>query len=100
MEQKHFSACIFPEGTRSKTGAVRQFQPAGVKTLLKASPSALVVPFVIDGNYKLHKYGMFPLNIGLHLKYTALEPIKRDDFTDDGLIELVENRIKEALGQD
>jgi 1-acyl-sn-glycerol-3-phosphate acyltransferase len=99
LEQKNYSACIFPEGTRSKTGLVKHFQPAGIKTLLKASPSAIIVPLVIDGNYKLHKYGMFPLNIGIHLKYTALDPINREGYTDDALIELVELRIKMALSQ-
>lgn len=99
LEEKNYSACIFPEGTRSKTGGVKRFQPAGIKTLLKASPSALIVPMVIDGNYKLHKYGMFPLNIGLHLKYSALEPVSRDGYTDEALIELVENNIKSALSQ-
>lgn len=100
MEQKNYSVCIFPEGTRSRTGSVGHFHPAGFKTLLKASPSALIVPFVINGNHKLHKYdGVFPLNIGLHLKYSALEPIERDGFTDEDLLDLVENKIKEALGQ-
>lgn len=97
MEEKNYSVCIFPEGTRSKTGEVKHFQTAGIKTLLKASPSALIVPSAIDGNYKLHKYGMFPLNFGIRLKYTALKPIARDGLTDDALIELVENRIKETL---
>ena len=100
MEQKNFSACIFPEGTRSKTGIVKHFLPAGFKTLLKASPSALIVPFAIHGNYKLHKYHkLFPLNIGQHLKYTALEPMEREHFTDEDLLERVENKIKEALHQ-
>lgn len=99
LEEKKYSACIYPEGTRSKTGIVKSFRPGGFMTLLKASPSALIVPFVIDGNYKLHKYGMFPLNIGLRLKYTALEPIERDGYTDKYLLELIENRIKETLGQ-
>jgi 1-acyl-sn-glycerol-3-phosphate acyltransferase len=100
LEQKNYSACIFPEGTRSNDGTVKSFQPAGIKTLLKASPSACIVPFVIDGNYKLHKYGMFPLNIGVKLRYTALEPIEREGLTDEALIELVEKNIKSALGQD
>ena len=99
MEERNWSACLFPEGTRSRNGDLRHFQPAGIKTLLKASPSALIVPFAIDGNYKLHKYGNFPLNLGIHLKYTALEPINREGYTDEELIALVEKRIKEALEQ-
>lgn len=99
IEQKNYSACIFPEGTRSKTGELRNFQSAGLKTLLRAAPSAIIVPFVIDGNYKLHKYGMFPLNIGLRLEYTALDPIDRKDLDADALIETVESRIREALDQ-
>jgi len=100
MEQKNFSACIFPEGTRSKTGLVKHFRPAGFKTLLKASPSALIVPYAIHGNYKLHKYHkLFPLNIGQQLRYTALDPIERDDYTAEDLLERVENKIKEALHQ-
>jgi 1-acyl-sn-glycerol-3-phosphate acyltransferase len=100
LEEKKYSACLYPEGTRSKTGKVQTFRLGGFKSLLKASPSALIVPFVIDGNYKLHQYGgMFPLKIGLHLKYTALEPIERGEMTEEQLLLLVENNIKAVLGQ-
>ncbi len=97
MEEKNFSACIFPEGTRSKTGKLRKFQAAGLKTLLKASPTAIIIPFVINGNYKLHKYGMFPLNIGLRLEYKALKPIERNKHTADSLIQEIELTIQNAL---
>ncbi|MBI9068048.1 MAG: 1-acyl-sn-glycerol-3-phosphate acyltransferase [Salinivirgaceae bacterium] len=98
MESRNWSACIFPEGTRSTDGNLKKFQAAGIKTLLKASPNALIVPFVIDGNHKLHKWGKFPLNIGLRLKYTALAPIHRNDFlSDEALIAEVHKRISEAL---
>jgi len=99
LEQKNYSACLFPEGTRSKTGDVKQFRLGGFKALLNASPSAIIVPFVIDGNYKLHKYGNFPLNIGINLKYTALDYIEREGLNEEELLLKVENRIKEALGQ-
>jgi 1-acyl-sn-glycerol-3-phosphate acyltransferase len=99
LELKNYSACLFPEGTRSKNGLVKSFQSAGFKTLLKASPSAIVVPHVIDGNYKLHRYGNFPLNIGLKLNYTALKPVNRNGLSDEDLMLKVELKIKAALGQ-
>lgn len=100
MEKHNWSACIFPEGTRSTTGELKKFQPAGFKTLLKASPSALVVPFVTDGNYKLHPWGLFPINIGIHLKYTALPPINRADYeNDEVLLDEVKNQIQAHLSK-
>lgn len=98
MEHNNWSALIFPEGTRSRNGQLRKFQPGGFKTLLKASPSALIVPFVINGNHKLQKWGAFPLNIGIHLKFTALEPIKRNEFeSDEALLDEIRNRIEKKL---
>jgi 1-acyl-sn-glycerol-3-phosphate acyltransferase len=97
MEDKNWSVCIFPEGTRSKYGQLRTFHLAGFKTLLKASPNALIVPFAIDGNYKLHRWGQFPLNIGIKLKYTALEPIARQELNDEDLLELIRAKIAASL---
>jgi len=99
LEEKNYSACIYPEGTRSRTGKVKPFRLGGFKTLLRAAPSAVIVPFVVDGNHELLKYGTFPVNIGLHLKHTVLEPIERSDYTPEELLTVVENKIKESLGQ-
>lgn len=97
MEEKNWSVCIFPEGSRSLNGELKKFQLAGLKTLLKASPSALVVPCTLDGNYKLHKYGKFPLNFGQRMKYTAHAPISRENISDEELLEKVRTTIQESL---
>ena len=99
IEKDKYSACIFPEGTRSRDGIVRKFQSGGVRTLLKVAPSALIVPLVIDGNYKLEINGVFPLQIGVKLTYTVLDPIEPGKIDPDTLVLEVENRIRKELGQ-
>lgn len=94
IEKNNFSACIFPEGTRTRTGKLRQFQIGGIKTLLKIAPSALVVPFAINGNNKLHKFGGFPLSFGETLKFTVLEPIEPKELHIDELVAKIEEVIK------
>ena len=100
IEKENYCASIFPEGTRSKTGKVKSFQPAGIASLLRAAPSAWIVPFVIDGNSKLMKKGYCPLTFGTNLTYTvlpAIDPAGRD------LKELtleIENQIKAHLNQE
>lgn len=97
IEKNNNAVCIFPEGTRSKDGRLKEFNTAGLKTLLRTSPSAVIIPFVIDGNYKLLKWGGVPLNIGIKLRYTALDPIDRDNLSDKELLEKVKNKIQKHL---
>lgn len=97
IETNNYSAVIFPEGTRSKNGQLKEFQPAGIKTLLRAAPSALIVPFAVDGNYKLHKYGAFPLWFGNRITYTTCDPIEPKDYSLEELVAKIEGEIREAL---
>lgn len=75
IEQNNYAACIFPEGTRTKNGKVKAFMPAGVASLVKASPSALIVPFAIKGNYELMRHGYFPMTFGVRLQFTVFDAI-------------------------
>jgi 1-acyl-sn-glycerol-3-phosphate acyltransferase len=100
IEQHNYSACIFPEGTRARDGKVKKFKSAGIDTLLKTAPSALVVPFVIDGHYRLQKYGAFPLSFGTRIRYQVLEPIEPAGYSLDEIVKKTECAIKTALGQD
>lgn len=96
IEEHNYSACIFPEGTRSKDGQVKTFKVGGLGTLLKMAPSAVVVPFAVDGNYQLQK---MPMGIGVKLRYTVLDPIDRENKTAEEITELCELAIKQHLGQ-
>lgn len=96
IEEHNYSACIFPEGTRSKDGKVKSFKVGGLGTLLKMAPSAVVVPFSVDGNYQLQK---FPMGVGTKLRYTVLDPIDRTNKTAEEITELCELAIRKELGQ-
>lgn len=99
IEANNYAACIFPEGTRTKDGLVKTFQPAGIASLLRSAPSAVVVPFAIDGNFELMKNGYFPMTFGCRLKFTALDPIEPKDWDANELALHIENLIKKELGQ-
>ncbi len=92
IEKHKRSAVIFPEGTRSRNGHPRKFQPTGLKILLKKAPSALIIPISINGSWRLLKYGKFPN--GLFSKFTLdiHEPIENKGNLDE-LIALTEEKV-------
>lgn len=96
IEANNYSACIFPEGTRSKDGKVKTFKVSGLATLLKTSPSAAIIPFAINGNYLLQR---FPMGIGETLTYSVLDPIERKNRTAGEISEMCELAIKKELNQ-
>lgn len=99
IEEKKFAVCIYPEGTRSANGQMKKFQPGGIKTLLKASPSAVIVPFVIDGNYKLQMPKSWIMNLGVKLTYTVLDPIEPGLTPAEELVEQTEQEIRKYLSE-
>jgi 1-acyl-sn-glycerol-3-phosphate acyltransferase len=97
IEKNNYSACIFPEGTRTRTGKLRTFQSGGIKTLLKIAPSSLIVPFAINGNNKLHKFGNYPLSFGEKLNFTVLEPIDPKGMDTDELVLKIRDSIEKVI---
>jgi 1-acyl-sn-glycerol-3-phosphate acyltransferase len=100
IEKNNYSAVIFPEGTRSRNGKVKKFKVRGIHTLLESAPSSLIVPFVIDGNYKLQENGSFPLAVGVKMTYTVLTPFELDGLSAEEVAEKSELQIREHLGQE
>ena len=83
IETHNRSAVIFPEGTRSRDGAPKKFQPMGLKTLMKNAPSALLVPISINNSWKMLRYGKFPNGIGNHITFDVQAPIKNTGQLDE-----------------
>ena len=87
------TAVIFPEGTRSKTGAPKSFAPNGLKILFKQIPDAIIVPVTVNNSWKLVKNGMFPLEIGNKLSLEVQEPIAVSAMNTEALLETIEERV-------
>ncbi|MBD1395296.1 lysophospholipid acyltransferase family protein [Mucilaginibacter glaciei] len=98
MKDNNWSAVIFPEGTRSKDGKVKQFQSAGIATLLKKCPNALLVPVAIKDTWKMSRYGFYPLNTFTPMSWTILTPLEPDGRHADELVKEVEEQIRAVIG--
>lgn len=96
IEKHNRSAVIFPEGTRSRNGHPKKFQPTGLKILLKNSPSALIVPISINNSWKMLRYGKFPYGIGNRITFNVHKPIENHGNLDD-LIAMTEERVTSGI---
>jgi 1-acyl-sn-glycerol-3-phosphate acyltransferase len=97
MKENTWSAVIFPEGTRSKTGEVKSFNTGGVAALLKKVPDALLVPIAIENGWKFVQYGSYPLSFGEHMKFTVLEPVEPKGKPVDEVVLEIEHLIREKV---
>lgn len=97
IEQTKFSAAIFPEGTRSRTGALKEFATGGIKALLAKAPSALVVPVAIQNTGKLNPKGIFPLRSFTSLSWTVLPPLDIEGKNAEEITEMARQAIAEVV---
>jgi 1-acyl-sn-glycerol-3-phosphate acyltransferase len=93
LNENNRSAVIFPEGTRSRTGAPKKFAVQGLQLLIKKMPEAVIVPITINNSWKLFRYGSFPMGIGVHLMLKVHEPIAANADAPDALVAQVERSI-------
>ena len=94
LSKNNRSGVIFPEGTRSRKGEAKRFQRKGLELLFKKMPEALVLPLTINNSWQLQRYGMFPMPLGVKIKYTLHPLMKVSDFETDVLIDKIEMQIK------
>jgi 1-acyl-sn-glycerol-3-phosphate acyltransferase len=96
VQQHNFAAVIYPEGTRSRSGAMKPFKAAGLEALLQSSPDALLVPLTINHTYKFTEKGLFPLAIGVRASYYVHDPLEnKGDHT--ALIAAAEEAVRSKL---
>ncbi len=97
MKTKHWSAFIFPEGTRARDGRMKSFHVGGIATLLKKNPDALVVPIAINNSYEMVRYGMFPLKPFVRMTWEVLDPVATTDRTAEEIVKRAEEAIREKV---
>lgn len=97
IEKYKRSAVIFPEGTRSKTGAPKPFAESGLKILCKYAPSAYMLPVTVNNSWKMTKWGSFPLGIGNKLELIIHDPIPVKEMPFAALFEKTERLVTEAI---
>jgi 1-acyl-sn-glycerol-3-phosphate acyltransferase len=98
MKENNWSAVIFPEGTRSKDGQVRPFQSAGVATILKKCPNALIVPIAINNSWRMVQHGIYPLGPFERLTFEVLAPIEPNGRTAEVVVKEAEEAISLKAG--
>lgn len=97
MEERNWSAIIFPEGTRAKSANIKPFSGGGIATIIKKTPSVLVVPIAINNSWKVVQYGKFPLGTFNKMSWTVLEPIEPKNMTIEEVVSKTENEIRNYL---
>lgn len=97
INSNNYSVVIFPEGTRSKTGAPKPFSVNGLKMLYKFAPDAYFLPVTINNSWKMTRYGQFPLGLGNNIEFSIHEPLKISDFSFEEILEKTETVIVNAI---
>ena len=92
-----WSAAIFPEGTRSRTGVPKKFSVNGLKMLIRYNPEAYIVPVTINNSWKMYKYGKFPMGMFNRITIESFEPIPLKDADIPQVLADTERIIKEHV---
>ena len=77
-QRRGVSVVIFPEGTRSRDGALKPFRPAGAEAMLAAADSLPVIPTAIDGSWRLLVHNLRPVPYGTTVRIAFGAPIARE----------------------
>lgn len=76
-QDRDVAAVIYPEGTRSREGALGSYRAAGASALMESAPDLPVVPAVIDGSWELFQDNLFPVPFGVRVTVRFGAPIER-----------------------
>lgn len=102
-QERNVSVVIFPEGTRSRDGRLKEFKRGGTAMMLGAADRLPVVPVTISGSWRLAEKSLFPVPFGCEVRIRFGDPIDRHPDDVDELLTTVREEIEstlEAWGED
>lgn len=101
IAEDHWSAVIFPEGTRSKTGAMKAFRSGGLRTLVTCAPGVPILPVTNWGGSRLFKHKMKPLvrgvELGMHVHPPVSAPSPDDEAAFEAFVQELARTLESAL---
>jgi 1-acyl-sn-glycerol-3-phosphate acyltransferase len=66
--------CIFPEGTRARSGELKPFKSGGVASIIKACDQINVMPVAVINSWKLARWKLMPVPLGVKVTVQLFEP--------------------------
>jgi len=75
IKESRTSGVIFPEGTRARSGDLKEFKKRGAISLLEQVNPAMVIPVCVENSWKLQARRYGPLPTGVIIKIKILESI-------------------------
>ena len=97
LAKNNYSAVIYPEGTRSKTGQPKRWSENGLKMLTKTCPNAFIVPVSINNSWKINKHGVYPIDLGIKVTIESHAPIAVSSMPFEELIKKVEQTVNSGI---
>ena len=96
-QERGVSVAIFPEGTRSRDGRLKEFKRGGTAIMLSAADQLPVVPVTISGSWRLAEKNLTPVPFGCEVRIRFGDPIDRHPDDVDELLTTVREQIRSTL---
>ena len=96
-QERNVSLVIFPEGTRSRDGRLKEFKRGGTVMMLSAADRLPVVSTTISGSWRLADRNMFPVPFGSSVRIKFGDPIERNPDDADEVMARAEDEIRSNL---
>lgn len=97
VREDGWTVVIFPEGTRSKTGAMKPFKVGGLRTLVQQAPGVPILPITSYGGSRMFRKGLAPVQRNVELGFVIHAPMSAPDPNDEGAFAAFVKDLEETI---